>query len=59
MWNERSLQHDRVGLTVSEGSVVLDGEVLNHEHRYLAIQIAIAYAGTRTVVDHLRLRGER
>ena len=59
MSKETRLQHDSVGVTVSDSRVVLDGEVLNHEHRYLAIQIAIDYGGTRTLVDNLRLLGER
>ena len=59
MSKETRLQHDSVGVTVSDSNVVLDGEVLNHEHRYLAIQIAIDYGGTRTLVDNLRLLGER
>ena len=57
--NERRLERDSVDVTVSNGRVMLDGEVLNHYHRYVAIQIAIDYAGTRTLVDHLRLSGER
>jgi hypothetical protein len=56
---ERRLQSDSVDVAVSDDRVMLDGEVSNHDHRYMAIRIAINYAGTRTLVDNLRLRGER
>jgi osmotically-inducible protein OsmY len=57
--NEKRLRHDSVEVAVSDDRVMLDGEVSNHDHRYVAIRIAINYAGTRTLVDNLRLRGER
>jgi hypothetical protein len=57
--NEKRLRHDSVEVAVSDDRVMLDGEVSNHDHRYMAIRIAINYAGTRTLVDNLRLRGER
>jgi hypothetical protein len=57
--NDRRLQHDSVDVAVSDDRVMLDGEVSNHDHRYVAIRTAINCAGTRTLVDNLRLRGER
>jgi osmotically-inducible protein OsmY len=56
---EQRLRQDSIAVVVTDGRVTLDGEVSNHDDRYLAIRIAYDHSGTRTVVDNLQLRTER
>lgn len=56
---EHRLGRETVDVGVTDSLVVLEGEVSGHKDRYIAIQIAFDYSGSRGVRDNLRLRGER
>jgi len=56
---EHRLRSETVDVGVTDTLVVLEGEVSGHNNRYVAIEIAFDHSGSRTVNDHLRVRGER
>ncbi|HYE26130.1 MAG TPA: BON domain-containing protein [Clostridia bacterium] len=53
------LQRDNIAVSVAEDRVLLSGEVSDGENRQLALRIAGDYAGTRRVVDDLRVQDAR
>lgn len=56
---ERRLQKDNVNVEVTEATVMLSGHVADNNHRYLALRIAHDHAGTRSLVDRLRMGDEQ
>lgn len=59
MADERRLLHDNVNVDVTDDRVTLGGRVANNDHRYLALKIAGDHAGTRSIVDRLRMGEEQ
>lgn len=53
------LQRDNIVVSVGDNRVLLSGEVSDSENRMVALRIAGDYAGTRRVVDDLRVQEVR
>lgn len=53
------LQRDNIVVSVVDNRVLLSGEVSDSENRMVALRIAGDYAGTRRVVDDLRVQEVR
>lgn len=56
---ERRLREDNVNVDVTDETVMLSGRVADNDHRYLALRIAHDHAGTRSLVDRLRMGDEQ
>lgn len=59
MAQERRLKSAKININVTDDHVMLAGHVSDNDNRYLALRIANDYAGTRTLVDKLRMGDER
>lgn len=59
MAQERRLRKADVSVEVTDERVILAGHVSDNDNRYLALRIASEHAGTRTLVDRLRMGNEQ